>query len=240
MHLLCFVSFIALASGARDPILVDGAFIIELSDHAAVENGIDSYNLDRHAEFHKRAEVLPFEYTVAHEYRSPGAYVGLSIRVAGDGDPDTVLAQLEAVPGVLSVSPVYEMFLSDPNIPDNSTGIANPFLSYADPPAMPGVVPKPGESLTSTLEMAGVDKLHQLGIKGKGVKIGIVDTGVDYRHPALGGGFGPDFKIAGGWSWLADNGTAVESDDFLTTCYGGGHGTHVAGRYHASSFILFN
>ncbi|KAI6082955.1 subtilisin-like protein [Hypoxylon rubiginosum] len=165
----------------------------------------------------------------AHEYRSPGAYVGLSIRVAGDGDPDTVLAQLEAVPGVLSVSPVYEMFLSDPNIPDNSTGIANPFLSYADPPAMPGVVPKPGESLTSTLEMAGVDKLHQLGIKGKGVKIGIVDTGVDYRHPALGGGFGPDFKIAGGWSWLADNGTAVESDDFLTTCYGGGHGTHVAG-----------
>ncbi|KAI1760233.1 subtilisin-like protein [Hypoxylon sp. FL1150] len=229
LHLLYFVSFIALVSGASDPRLVDGAFIIELSDAAAVANGIDPDGLDRHAEFHKRAEVLPFKYAVAHEYRSPGAYVGLSIRISGSGDPDTVQAQLEDVPGVLSVSPVYEMFLSNPNIPDNSTGIANPFLSFADPPAMPDVVPKPGGNLASTLEMAGVDKLHQLGIKGKGVKIGIVDTGVDYRHPALGGGYGPGFRIAGGWSWLADNGTAVESDDFLTTCYGGGHGTHVAG-----------
>jgi subtilisin family serine protease len=77
--------------------------------------------------------------------------------------------------------------------------------------------------------MGGVDKLHQLGIKGKGIKIGIVDTGVDYRHPALGAGFGPGFKIAGGWAFVADNGTTISDPDPLTTCYGGGHGTHVAG-----------
>ncbi|KAI1776982.1 subtilisin-like protein [Hypoxylon cercidicola] len=229
IRFFCFVSLIALVSGARDPRLVDGAFIIELSDNAATGYDIYSQNLDPHAAFHKRAEALPFEYAVAHEYRSAGAYVGLSIRVASNDNHDTILALLQDVPGVLSVSPVYEMFLPDPNIQDNSTSVADPFLSYIDPPAMPAVVPKPGENLASTLEMAGVDKLHRLGIKGQGVKIGIIDTGVDYRHPALGAGFGPDFKIAGGWSWVADNGTAFESDDFLTTCYGGGHGTHVAG-----------
>jgi hypothetical protein len=50
----------------------------------------------------------------------------------------------------------------------------------------------------STLKMAYVDKLHALGIKGDGMKIRIVDRGVDYYHPSLGGGFGPGFKIAGG------------------------------------------
>ncbi|OTA94907.1 hypothetical protein M434DRAFT_381946 [Hypoxylon sp. CO27-5] len=158
-----------------------------------------------------------------------GTYVGLSIRVTGNGDHKDTQAQLSNIPGVVSVSPVYEMFLPDPGFPEDLVNIDNPLLSYVEPSAIPAISPKPDGNLASTLEMAGVDKLHQLGIKGKGVKIGIVDTGVDYRHPALGGGVGPDFKIAGGWSWLSDNGTAVESDNFLTTCYGGGHGTHVAG-----------
>ncbi|KAI0887884.1 subtilisin-like protein [Annulohypoxylon maeteangense] len=154
---------------------------------------------------------------------------GLSIRVSGDDDPEAISASLGEIPGVLSVSPVYEMFLSNPGIQENWSTVGNPVRSYEDPPAMPMVSPKPDGNLASTLEMAGVDKLHGLGIKGKGVKVGIIDTGVDYRHPALGGGVGPGFKIAGGWSWLADNGTAVESDNFLTACYSGGHGTHVAG-----------
>ena len=33
--------------------------------------------------------------------------------------------------------------------------------------------------------MTGVDKLHARGIFGKGVKIALVDTGVDYTHPAV-------------------------------------------------------
>lgn len=38
----------------------------------------------------------------------------------------------------------------------------------------------------STHKMTGVDKLHAAGLFGKGVKIGIIDTGVDYTHPNLG------------------------------------------------------
>lgn len=226
--LLLFFAFLFATVSARSPERVEGALIIELNDNAS-ENSINSRDTDQHAIFHRRAAELSFEYTVAHEYRSPGTYVGLSIRVTGNVDSDAIATQLRDVPGVISVSPVYEMFLSDPDATESSMTLSNAFLSYSDPPEMPGVVPKPDGNLASALEMTGVDKLHRLGIKGKGVKVGIVDTGVDYRHPALGGGFGPGFKIAGGWSWLSDNGTAVENDDFLTTCYGGGHGTHVSG-----------
>ncbi|KAI1083357.1 subtilisin-like protein [Whalleya microplaca] len=187
-------------SAMRIPRFVDGAFIIELSREVAVT-----------------------------DFLQRGIYVGLSIRVSGHGDHEIISTHLNEIPGVVSVSPVYEMVLSNSTARDDWTISADPFLSYPDPPAPPEVTPKPGEKLTSTLGMAGIDKLHELGIKGNGIKIGIIDTGIDYRHPALGGGYGPGHKIAGGWSWLSDNGTAVENDDFLTTCYGGGHGTHVAG-----------
>lgn len=33
--------------------------------------------------------------------------------------------------------------------------------------------------------MTGVDKVHALGNFGKGAKVAIVDTGVDYNHPAV-------------------------------------------------------
>jgi subtilisin family serine protease len=59
-----------------------------------------------------------------------------------------------------------------------------------------------------------------LGSRGKGVTVAIIDTGIDYNHPALGGGFGPGFKVAGGWDFV--NNDADPFDD-------NGHGTHVAG-----------
>ena len=33
--------------------------------------------------------------------------------------------------------------------------------------------------------MTGVDKLHAAGILGKGVKVGVVDSGTAYDHPAV-------------------------------------------------------
>ena len=34
--------------------------------------------------------------------------------------------------------------------------------------------------------MTGVDRLHAAGIFGKGAKVGVVDTGTAYDHPAVG------------------------------------------------------
>lgn len=83
----------------------------------------------------------------------------------------------------------------------------------------------------STHVMAGVDKLHREGFTGAGIHIAMLDTGVDYTHPDLGGCFGPGCKIFQGYDLVGDdyNGTnePVPDDDPFDNCMG--HGTHVAG-----------
>ncbi len=79
--------------------------------------------------------------------------------------------------------------------------------------------------------MSDVDKLHASGIKGASVKIAVIDTGVDYRHPSLGGCLGPGCKISFGYDLVGNTypDTTEPSPDRLTTCAQGGHGTHVMG-----------
>jgi subtilisin family serine protease len=57
-------------------------------------------------------------------------------------------------------------------------------------------------------------------LTGRGTVIAIIDTGVDYTHPDLGGGLGSGFKVIGGYDFV--NKDADPMDDM-------GHGTHVAG-----------
>lgn len=64
-------------------------------------------------------------------------------------------------------------------------------------------------------------------ITGKGVTIAQLDTGIDYNTPALGGGFGPGFKVKGGFDFV-DN----DADPFDTF----GHGTNTASLIAANGF----
>ena len=57
------------------------------------------------------------------------------------------------------------------------------------------------------------------GIDGTGIKIAIIDTGVDYNHPDLFG-WGPDGKVIGGYNFIKENETPLDTN---------GHGTQVAG-----------
>lgn len=61
---------------------------------------------------------------------------------------------------------------------------------------------------------------------GAGIRVAVIDSGIDYRHPALGGGIGPGRKVVGGWDFVNDDADPV--DDFR-------HGTHVAGIIAAQS-----
>ncbi|KAF6830582.1 subtilisin-like protease [Colletotrichum plurivorum] len=79
--------------------------------------------------------------------------------------------------------------------------------------------------------LTNVDKAHEQGYDGSGVIIAIVDSGVDYTHPALGGGYGPGFKFESGWDlvgpdYLPGDSKLNPGPDFKDCM---GHGTHVAG-----------
>lgn len=88
-----------------------------------------------------------------------------------------------------------------------------------------------GNSSYSPHVMTQVDRLHAAGYTGKGARIAIVDTGVDYHHPALGGCFGEGCLISGGYDLAGHSydgsGAPQPGPDPYDSC--DGHGTHVAG-----------
>ena len=57
-------------------------------------------------------------------------------------------------------------------------------------------------------------------LDGTGTSIGIIDTGIDYMHPDLGGAKFPNAKVVGGYDFADDDKNPTDSQ---------GHGTHVAG-----------
>src|SRR5688572_14094424 len=59
--------------------------------------------------------------------------------------------------------------------------------------------------LFTALAMTGADTVHSgLGITGAGVKVAVMDTGIDYHHPDLGGCFGPGCRVTTGHDFVGD------------------------------------
>lgn len=57
--------------------------------------------------------------------------------------------------------------------------------------------PKKGQNLAevNSVSFIGADKLHAKGVLGKGIKVGVLDSGIDFTHKMLGGTGNPeDFK----------------------------------------------
>jgi subtilisin family serine protease len=81
--------------------------------------------------------------------------------------------------------------------------------------------------------LTGVDKLHERGLTGKGVKVAVLDTGIDYNHP--------DLKDAykGGYDFVDEDADPMETTyedwkasgkpEFYPSAYYTAHGTHVSG-----------
>ena len=73
--------------------------------------------------------------------------------------------------------------------------------------------------LERSVPFVGTDILRIDGIDGTGIKIAIIDTGVDFNHPDLFG-WGPDGKVVGGYNFIQEDELPLDTN---------GHGTQVAG-----------
>lgn len=148
---------------------------------------------------------------IKHEVLEEYAYAlnGVAIEIKGNQ-----VGQLLQIPGVVSVYPDLEVTIAP------ETDEVNPYMK-------------------DTAPFIGAPEVWDLGYKGNGVKVGVIDTGIDYEHPNLQ----PAYK--GGWDFV-DN----DSDPYEATyqewkvsgepefnangsAYYTSHGTHVAGTIAA-------
>ncbi len=108
---------------------------------------------------------------------------------------------------VLSAQPLGEMVV------DN--------LDAAQTPADYGEI---APALADSNQASGVDYAHDnFGFTGKGQTVAVIDSGIAYDHTDLGGGYGADARVIGGWDFAEND--ADPYDDGPS----GYHGTHVAG-----------
>jgi subtilisin family serine protease len=141
---------------------------------------------------------------------------GLSIKI----DPAS-LSKLARINGVKALYPVVTV-----SIPE--TVAATPDMGTA-------------------VAMTGADIAQSdLGYTGKGIKVAVMDTGIDYDHPDLGGCFGDGCRVAYGYDLVGDDFNADDTDPAFNPipvpdedpddC--GGHGTHVAGIVGANGDVV--
>ncbi|MEQ1827205.1 MAG: S8 family serine peptidase [Pirellula sp.] len=95
------------------------------------------------------------------------------------------------------------------------------------------VAPPPMEQhLAEAHSQTGWNQVHsQFGITGKGQTVAVIDSGIAFDHVALGRGYGPGFRVVGGWDFAEND--ARPYDDAPA----GFHGTHVAGILGANDGV---
>ncbi|KAH8923038.1 subtilisin-like protein [Atractiella rhizophila] len=214
-------------------------YIVELAKDTSADQTIQVASANarkvQHKRFYDHLSKRGTQFEVEQEYDNDKLFHGASISF-GDG---VTQAEISSLDGVKKVWPVryytphdYESrkhHYDNKNKKRHHRLAENAMLkkrAYKPPPAS---VYK-NDKFAPHVQV-GADKLHEQGILGKGVKVAIVDTGIDYHHPALGGCFGPGCKVTFGLDLVGDD-------------YGGGlppvvdkdpydpcniHGTHVAG-----------
>ncbi|KAG8665486.1 hypothetical protein FPOAC2_10561 [Fusarium poae] len=153
-------------------------------------------------------------------------FKGASIQLNDIDNAEDISAQMALMPGIKKKWPVQMFSLPKPEVHWTGT----PGMEYT-------AVKKRGfeeRDLSNTTYtphvMTQIDKLRDEGVTGKGLKVALVDSGIDYKHPALGGCFGPKCLVSFGTDLVGDDYdgfTQAKPDDDPMDC--AGHGTHVAG-----------
>src|SRR5258708_6603144 len=72
-----------------------------------------------------------------------------------------------------------------------------------------------GEPWAPAAKLIGQDLAvaHYPKLTGAGEAVAVIDSGVDYKHPSLGGGFGAGKKVEAGWDFISNDADPM-SDTF--------------------------
>jgi subtilisin family serine protease len=207
---LLAVTAVARAVTPSTPSIVPGAYIVEYEEDQDSTAFVS--NLGGKATLRKDLRFKLFK--------------GASIQVKDTKNADRMMAKVATMPKIKAVYPVRRYPV--PHHVVHSTG-----------DAVEAVLAKrqEGSDTFSTHLMTQVNRFKDKAVTGKGVKVAVIDTGIDYLHPALGGCFGEGCLVSYGTDLVGDdfNGgnTPVPDPDPLDNC--NGHGTHVAGIIAAQS-----
>ena len=200
-----------------------GAWFVELSSPPAADGTpLDTLKGEK-AAFRAAAKKDGVKFTERYSFDT--LWNGLSVNI----DPSQVDA-LSRIDGVKAVYPVVTVAMPD-SMPGDST---------ADP------------ELFTSKAMIGADIAQdELGLTGKGVRVAVMDTGLDYDNPDFGGSgvnggtpF-PTARVVTGFDFVGDSFNADSTspayqpvphpDSNPDDC--NGHGTHVAGIIGANGVV---
>ncbi|KAG0238196.1 peptidase S8/S53 domain-containing protein [Mortierella sp. GBAus27b] len=157
---------------------------------------------------------LQLEYVLRHEFFTLMNGMSIDLQGVPPNKLPKILEQIRSMPGVVNVSPLTT--LNQPKVVIHDTDLD----AMA---AMP--------QLSTAHEQTGVlSARNDLNLTGSGIKIGIIDTGIDYTHEAFGSCYGPGCKIQYGYDFVD-----LQSLDTPGGFDCVGHGTHVAGIIAANS-----
>ncbi|KAI1637102.1 peptidase S8/S53 domain-containing protein [Biscogniauxia mediterranea] len=196
---------------------VPGAYIVELDDNHGAEDFYKTLASEDGVEVDHRMDL------------SSTLFKGASFKVKGLGDNEQQLF-LSKLRDKLLVKNAWPVRIVKLGMPQTAT---TGQVKTQVPPSTTTVLKRQlaGNDTFSPHTMTQVDKLRAKGVTGTGFRIAIVDSGIDWKHPALGGCFGPGCLVEAGYDFTGDHylppGIPSPDSDPYDNCVG--HGTHVAG-----------